>query len=276
MARQPSPPVSPKESWDRILPSIDQCMTTPEVPLTALAYSDAYTIIYKCVKATKITPGEDISNLYDLLEKWLVSHAQGRHETLFVSSNDSLLHSYNAEFERFKSSMRKVNNMLGYLNRGWIQRIRDEKETARPKKPERRNLDDTADVFPVYTLGILTWKTTVFLPLQPQITTLILDQIQRDRDDQPVDKKLLKDVVTSYISLGLNNEHLTVPVLDVYWEYLETPFFEATVAYYGSKTPATVDLDRVIQVEIGRDYLDPSTLQSLKAKLLEMIIHNDS
>ncbi|KAJ7599811.1 Cullin repeat-like-containing domain protein [Mycena floridula] len=250
--------ISGPEAWARIQPVLEECMKSAQSP-GYVEYTNVYTTLYNAIHEDKrsslLLVGKEI---YKLLEEFLVSDAQNRREAL--SNEEDLVESYSAEWERYACSMKIIDGMFSRFNRLWIDHRR------------AQNTPDQPDVFPVYTLGILTWKTVVFLLIQPRLTKAVLGLIQQERDGGSVDRTLLKKVVDSFVNLGLDHEHLSVPVLDVYREFVEVPFLEETKSYYRGKTG--LSLGDVLEQEERRvtEYLDASTWHPLK-EILHGIIH---
>ena len=60
----------------------------------------------------------------------------------------------------------------------------------------------------------------------------ILRLIERQRNGESIDQHLVKNVVDSFVSLGLDEKDIDKVSLDVYKEHLESPFLEATERYY--------------------------------------------
>ena len=84
-------------------------------------------------------------------------------------------------------------------------------------------------------LCLILWKNNFFIPIQNEnskLTGAILRLIERQRDGQKIDEELLKRVVGSFVSLGLDEADINGVSLDVYKEHFEIPFLEATEKYY--------------------------------------------
>lgn len=65
-----------------------------------------------------------------------------------------------------------------------------------------------------------------------KLVTAILSLIEQQRNGEIIDQGLVKDVVGSFVSLGLDETDSNKACLDVYIEHLETPFIAATESYY--------------------------------------------
>jgi cullin 1 len=126
-----------------------------------------------------------------------------------------------------------------YVNRYWVERERDEGRNG---------------VYPVYTvcwphmaqwlilnfilffqLALVLWKLNYFLHVQSKhrkLSGAILRLIELQRNGETIDQSLVKKVVDSFVSLGLDEADTNKTCLDIYKEHFETPFIDATEMYY--------------------------------------------
>jgi cullin 1 len=85
------------------------------------------------------------------------------------------------------------------------------------------------------------WKSNFFLHVQSKHQKLagaILRLVERQRNGQDIDQGLVKKVVDSFVSLGLDESDINKASLDVYREHFEIPFLEATEKYYKLESDA--------------------------------------
>jgi len=90
-------------------------------------------------------------------------------------------------------------------------------------------------------LSLVQWKNNFFIHIQNKNSKLagaILRLINRQRDGQEIDQGLVKRVVDSFVSLGLDEADINKAHLDVYKEHFEIPFLEATEKYYKLESEA--------------------------------------
>ncbi|KAL0562587.1 ubiquitin ligase (cullin) of SCF, partial [Marasmius crinis-equi] len=66
----------------------------------------------------------------------------------------------------------------------------------------------------------------------------LLRLIERQRNGEAIDQSLVKKVVFSFVSLGLDTTDPNKECLDVYKDYFETPFIEATEKHYKKESEA--------------------------------------
>ena len=84
-------------------------------------------------------------------------------------------------------------------------------------------------------LSLVQWKNNLFIPIQQKQTKLagaILRLIEAQRNGDIIDQGLVKKVVDSFVSLGLDDTDTNKACLDIYKEHFELPFIESTQKYY--------------------------------------------
>jgi len=74
--------------------------------------------------------------------------------------------------------------------------------------------------------------------MQGNLVGAILRLVEHQRNGESIDQDLVKKVVDSFVSLGLDDTDINRASLDVYREYLEIPFLEATERYYEQESEA--------------------------------------
>ncbi len=87
----------------------------------------------------------------------------------------------------------------------------------------------------------MQWKSNFFLHVQSKDNKLagaILRLIERQRNGETIDQGLVKKVVDSFVSLGLDESDINKVSYEVYRDHLETPFLQATEKYYQQESKA--------------------------------------
>jgi len=86
------------------------------------------------------------------------------------------------------------------------------------------------------------------MPIQARasLTRAVLEQVERQRQGHVIQSTLLKSVLDSYVSLGIDDADATRVNLDVYRHEFEAPFLEATKAYYARESQAFVAENSVV------------------------------
>ncbi|KAJ7860826.1 Cullin family-domain-containing protein [Mycena olivaceomarginata] len=92
-------------------------------------------------------------------------------------------------------------------------------------------------VYQVYTFALAQWRQHLFAPPTPthlRHPALVAAQ----RDGASIDQALVKKVVDSFVSHGLDAADPNKECLDVYKERFEAPFLTATETYYSAEAEA--------------------------------------
>lgn len=67
---------------------------------------------------------------------------------------------------------------------------------------------------------------------QENVMKSVLRLVEKQRNGETIEQNQIKSVVDSFVSLGLDESDSTKTTLDVYKEFFEKPFLEATADYY--------------------------------------------
>ncbi|KAF9014369.1 Cullin-domain-containing protein [Hymenopellis radicata] len=212
------------ETWAFLSPGVDHIMTNLEAGLTFPNYTNLYT----ATALTTLTAGANLvgSDLYHKLTEYFTIHFVPMKQAAASLQDEELLRYYAAEWTRYTTGANYLNRLFTYLNRYWVKRERDE-----GKK----------DIYQVYTLALAQWKSQFFVHIQKDNAKLagaVLRLIERQRNGDVIDQGLVKKVVLSFVSLGLDNTDPNKECLDVYKEHFETPFIQATELYYKKESEA--------------------------------------
>jgi cullin 1 len=109
--------------------------------------------------------------------------------------------------------------------------------------------------------------------------------IERQRNGETIDQSLLKKVVDSFVSLGIDEINLNNACLDYYKEQFEIPLLAATEAYYARESDSFVvensvsDYLKKVEERLEEEedraerYLHPTTRRLLITKCEHALIH---
>lgn len=216
------------------------------------------------------------SDLYNNLIRYFVVHLKALRDKAEGLQEDNLLRYYAAEWQRYTTGANYINRLFTYLNRHWVKRERDEGRKS---------------VYPVYTLALVQWKNNLFVPIQQKNATLanaLLHLIEQQRNGETIDQGLVKKVVDSFVSLGLDDMDPNKPCLDVYKDHFEAPFLAATEMYYKKESEAFLaensvpDYLRKAEERLREEedrverYLHTETRKTLISKCEEVLIKSHS
>ncbi|KAK0188186.1 Cullin [Armillaria mellea] len=289
----PNPPIPPANAdlittWAFLEEGVDHIMTKLQTGVSYSKYMSLYTVAYNYCTSPKSGPegmglgaatrtganlmGSDLyNNPYPIFRGAPESPSgpEGLQE-------DNLLRYYAVEWQRYTTGANYINRLFTYLNRHWVKRERDEGRKT---------------VYPVYTLALVQWKNNLFVPIQQKNATLanaLLHLIEQQRNGETIDQGLVKKVVDSFVSLGLDDMDPNKPCLDVYKDHFEAPFLAATEMYYKKESEAFLAENSVpdylkkaeerLREEEDRveRYLHTETRKTLISKCEEVLIKSHS
>ncbi|KAI8978817.1 Cullin-domain-containing protein [Trametes punicea] len=233
----PMPPANADlaTTWAYLEEGVDHIMTKLQTGVSYSKYMSLYTVAYNYCTSSKMhgtsdQPGGGIghrtganlmgSDLYNNLIRYFVNHLKALRTQSDSLQDEALLRYYAQEWDRYTTGANYINRLFTYLNRHWVKRERDEGRKG---------------VYPVYTLALVQWKSNFFLHVQSKDQKLagaILRLIERQRNGETIDQGLVKKVVDSFVSLGLDESDINKVSYEVYREHLEAPFLDATEKYY--------------------------------------------
>ncbi|KAG5438688.1 hypothetical protein PCANB_002408 [Pneumocystis canis] len=217
-------------TWKFLEKGVSQIMEHLEEGLSFSSYMDNYTVVYNYCARPKITT--DISmneasraiganlqgnELYYNLVRYLSSHMQSIKNESLKYNGEELLQFYSRQWTRYTSASFCIHHIFKYLNNFWVKRKIDEGKTG---------------IYSVYTLALVRWKLDMFDDIHEKVTETLLNTIERQRNGESVNTSLLKNVIDSYVSLGLDEKNSSKLVLDVYNNFFEKPFIASTEIYY--------------------------------------------
>ena len=78
------------------------------------------------------------------------------------------------------------------------------------------------------------------------MSSAILCLIEQQRNGETINEGLVKTIVNSFVSLGIDGSNTNKVSLDIYREHFETPFLEATEKYYRSESEAFLTQNSVL------------------------------
>lgn len=150
----------------------------------------------------------------------------------------------------------------------------------------------TADHVSCYLqLALVQWKSNFFLHVQSKHQKLagaVLRLIEQQRNGDTIDQGLVKKVVDSFVSLGLDEADTNKASLDVYKEHFENAFIDATEKYYKQESESFLAESSVsdylkkaeerLREEEDRveRYLNTQTRKSLVSKCEHVLIRDHS
>ncbi|KAK4099330.1 Cullin-domain-containing protein [Parathielavia hyrcaniae] len=173
--------------------------------------------------------GED---LYKKLTEYLSDHLVGLVTESRAHADEALLAFYIREWQRYTNAAKYIHHLFRYLNRHWVKREIDE-----GKK----------NVYDVYTLHLVQWRDVLFQCISYKVMAAVLKLVEKQRNGETIEHNQIKQVVDSFVSLGLDDGDASKTTLDVYRFHFEKPFLEATKVFYQNESAQFVAENSVVE-----------------------------
>lgn len=218
------------EVWDDLEDGIRQIYKIQKQNMSKARYMELYSHVYNyCTHAAVANSRSSVPQfaeahfigcgLYRKLERYLNSYLNALLKDGIDLIGEDVLWFYIRNWEEYRFSSKVLSGMCSYLNRHWINRVVDEGKKG---------------IFKIYNLALISWKNYLFRPLHERVTNAVLKLIEKERNGETINTRLVIVVVNSYVELGLNEDDAsdTKQKLSVYKNAFENAFLRDTERFY--------------------------------------------
>lgn len=231
--------------WTYLEAGVNKIMHSLREGMDMKTYMGLYTAIHNFCTAQKAVSGSSFTStnnrggahllgedLYQHLIEYLKKHLLEVQQASAEHTDEALLAFYIKEWGRYTTAAQYNNHLFRYLNRHWVKREMDE---------GKKNIYD------IYTLHLVRWKDDMFTGTQEQVMRSVLRLVEKQRNGETIDQMQVKRVVDSFVSLGLDEQDSSKSTLDVYKEFFEKPFLDATEIYYDNESKQFLAENSVVE-----------------------------
>ncbi|KAK3954045.1 Cullin [Pseudoneurospora amorphoporcata] len=237
-------------TWPYLQSSINKIMTNLQDGLDMSSYMGIYTAVHNFCTSQKASGGSSSpshhlpgimsqrgahllgEDLYKKLANYLTDHLTGLVSEAEAHKDEALLAFYIREWHRYTNAAKYIHHLFKYLNRHWVKREMDE---------GKKNIYD------VYTLHLVQWRDVLFQAVCKKVMDAVLKLVERQRLGETIEYTQIKQVVDSFVSLGMDEGDNSKTTLEVYRYHFERPFLDATKVFYQNESKQFVAENSVVE-----------------------------
>lgn len=205
-------------------------------------YLGIYTAVYNISSIVKTDRelDQENENLYIKLSAHIEKQVGLIREVSRERGSEALLEFFIDQWQRYGMTAKYINNIFRYFNRHFIKRRLDEGQK---------------DMYDIYTLHLIKWKTGMFDFFHEKAIGCVLDLVDRQRNGEMVGYTQIRKYIDSFgkfsyevlvsihllcIVVALNiddpNSLNNTLGIELYRTVFETPFCQASLRHYQQKS----------------------------------------
>lgn len=97
-------------------------------------------------------------------------------------------------------------------------------------------MEDSNDVFEIYSLAMVMWRDSLLEVLERRLTEAVMRLITKERDGDTINTRLISCVKQSYVDMDVDCRQQKRSKLDYYRKHLESELLRETWEYYTIKS----------------------------------------
>ena len=169
-------------------------------------------------------------------------------------SGHILLDCYLEECTHYTNAAQFAHHVFRYLERHWIKRERDEGKTS---------------IYDIYILYLVLWHDELFKEISHLLVDAVSELVEKHRKGENMEIGTGKALIEYIVSLRPDGRDLSIPIRDVYGNFLETPL-RITIEASDDSLPAFL-YNRPVTEYV---HVSKSACTEMEERLITLVLHS--
>jgi len=207
-----------EEGWNELQRGIDKLKSYLEGESPSAFTADEYMLLYTMVynMCTQKHPHDFSEQLYQRYQEAFSAYISDRvAPALQEKSGEPMLHELVARWNNHKMMVRLLSRIFNYLDRYYVSRHQ---------------------VQPLRDVGLMCFRDLVYVNIKGNVRDAVVALIDRERDGELVNRKLLREVLEIFVEIGMGN-------MQCYEEDFEEHMLKQTAGFYRRKGAEWIQSD---------------------------------